>query len=870
MRVLTALIMAFCLVIMPISPARSQTFSDAPRGVEQVPGYPNLYVADARQFVAGALFFALLTQPRNVGELLGRFGTCTSDPTLARQLRGEGLRTSVISTQEVFTALRSGECVVFIGANFDVARLNNRPGGDNTSTDDVGTPTQDDVVIDRTPPDITPLQRIFAGTGRTITVSATITDAQSAIREAYVTMENGTRIQMTAAQGGSTYTATVNLPRDFVDERVILVATNTANRQANTRVALRLLPWCGPRAVVSQSVVQDIQTNLACVGISAGTPDGALGPNTCNAIGSYLDNRMSDFNAGGIRWGTLQQEVARACLAAQPVALDFPNRIEVDSDRTNVSIGLTQPGLTAFITVAGAGDLGTQTQAWRGQPLNFDLPMPQPGQTTGYRVVAIGPDGNALDTATLQLIRPAVILSVRPTGTVAATGPRTDFALTVTRGASAVAQIEARLPDVNPISQQYTGEGTTLSLQSPAPGTSQRVTFVALGRNGDALAEQTVTFNGPAPVEPTRLALQSPDGTSLDADTVRVHVIIETPGAATSLALRGGPDMAELARTPIGESVWETSHPLPAPGEIMTFMVLAYDRAGELIADDTLRVTRAPISMQVQPTGMFEADTDTMTAQVQVSTGADWIETILARDPRNGSVLGESAFSRGQVALSLDMPEPGDTRTVEIMAIGRDGAPYAPTEITLARPAAAIPVALVVTSPDGFAIDAQSTRLAVHIANPADTAVIVVSDPDSGQVLQQVRYTGDDWLGQVTMPEPGQDLPLVIEARNLAGDTLAQSQIMLIRPVAASVPFPNWIWIAALALGAIGAGYVGAKVGGKSTPDTKVPPPRPRIYAQPDEDPTISLAPASPPSVVVRIEPDETPETQIEMEHRNE
>lgn len=876
MRIFTALIVAFCLVIMPISPARSQTFSDAPRGVDQIPGYPNLYVADANSFMAGAFFLAILTRPRDLRAFLAPLETCTFSPALAQQLRNEGLRTSPVTAQQALTALVSGDCAVFIGANFDIARLNNRFDSEGGSEDDVGRPTQDDVipeddvVIDRTPPDITPLERLFESTGRAVTVRATITDRESAIRDAYIAMEDGTRVIMAPVQGGSTYAATVALPRNFDNETITLVATNTANRTNEVRTAIRLLPWCGPREVVSQSLVQDIQEDLACVGISAGTPDGALGPNTCNAIGGYLDNRMSSFDAGRIRWETLQQELARACLAVQPVVLDVPSRVEVDSDRTNVRVSLTQPGLTQSIIIAGGGDLGQQTLDWLGQPLFFDMPMPQPGQNAAYRVVAIGSDGNALDSASLQLIRPSAILAVRPAGPMTATEPSTDFAVTVTRGASATARVEARLPNANPVSQQYIGDTTTLSLVSPAPGTSQTVTFVALDRGGNELAQQIVVFNGPTPIVPTRLAIDSPDGDTLDANSVRVRVVLETSGAATALVLRGGADMAELASTGVDERVWETTHPLPRPGETMTFMVLAFDRVGDLVADDRLRIARAPISMQVQPTGMFEADTDSMTAQIEVSSGADWIASIVARDSQSGDILGESALVQGQAALPLEMPDAGDTQTVEIVAIGRDDQPYAPAEITLVRPAVAIPVTLVVTSPDGLAIDAQTTRLAVHVANPADTAVIVVSDPDSGQVLQQVRYTGSDWLGQVTMPEPGQDRPVVIEARNLAGDTLARSQIMLLRPAAIGLAVPSWIWIGALALGAIGIGYVAAKLGGKSTPETKIPPPRPRIYAQSDDDPEITLAPSSPPTVVVRIEQDDSPETEIEMEHRNE
>jgi hypothetical protein len=872
MRIFTALFLAFCLLVLPMVPAQSQTSSDAPRGLDPIPGYNSLYVVDAPRFMLGAFLLNMATQPRDVRAFLRGLRTCTSSRPLAIRLQNEGLRTTVVTAQETFTALSSGSCDVFIGANFDLAQLDRRlnSGGDDPRPTPPDRPTQpDDVDIDRTPPEITPLEQVFEGTGRTISVGARITDSQSDIREAYVQMSDGTRFQMTAPQGGSIYSATVNLPRDFGDQVIIFVAIDTANVPARARAGLRLLQWCGPREVVSQTLVQDVQENLACVGISAGATDGALGPNTCRAIGGYFGDRMPSFNAGRIGWATLQQELARACLAAQPVVLDVPGPIEVDTDRTNVRISLAQPGLTEFIRIAGADGVGTQTLTWRGEPLIFDMQMPPPGQDVAYRVQALGPEGDALDTATLRLIRPPVLMSVQPSGPVVASEPLTEFAVLVTRGASAVTLIEVRQPNANPVSQRYEGGTATLSLQSPEPGTSQRVSFVALDARGTALAQQTVTFNGPAPVLPTLLTLESPSGDRLDSGTVDLRVVVQTPGAAQQLMLRGGEDMAELARAQVGDRVWETTQTLPAPGEKIAFQVQALDRAGAVVAEDALDIERAPVSMQVQPTGVFEADTDSMMVQVQVNTGADWITAVVARDGEGGSVLDDGALAQGQTELKLEMPQPGETRSIAIAAMGRDEQAYASAELTLVRPAAIAPVALVITSPDGFAIDAERTSLEVHVANPADTAVIVVSDRASGQVLQRVRYEGEDWSGQVTMPAPGGNLPLVIEAQNLAGDTLARSQILLLRPVKPGFVFPSWGWIGALGLAAVGLGFLGAKFGGKRPVDPKIPPPRPRLYAQADQDPAVLLEPSHPPTIVLRIDEDETPEIEIEMEQES-
>ncbi|WP_158269997.1 hypothetical protein [Litoreibacter ponti] len=818
----------------------------------------------------------MLTRPRDVREFLTRLKTCASDRPLAFRLRQEGIRTAIISFSEVVPALRSGSCDVFVGTNFRLAQLDRRLNSDNGPSDDVpprqpdDAPDDDDVVVDRTPPQITPVQQVFEGKGRSIRVNARITDTQSRIREAFVVIAGGGRVRMSASQGSSDYSAAVELPRDFNDRVVAIVATDAANNSARSRVTLRLVPWCGPRTVVSRALVQDVQENLACVGISPGGADGALGPRTCEAIGGFLKDRMDSFDAGRIRWDTLQQDLRRACLAAQPVQLEVPDRIEIDRAQTTVAVGLRQPGLTQSIRIAGPA-VGTQTRPWRGQPVIFDMPMPSPGQDAAYRVQALGAEGNALDTATLRLIRPPALISVQPSGSVTATGARTDFAVSMTRGASAVARIEARQPGASPVGQVYAGGSLILSLQSPAPGASQQVSFVALDRSGNALARQSVTFNGPEPVVPTQLTLESLSGNIVDGETVRLRVVLESPGAASELVIRGGQGMAELARAPVGDRLWDTTHDLPPPGETIAFQVQALDRSGKPLAEDAVRIERAGVLMEVQPSGVFEADTDGLTVQSRVTSGADWIGTIVARVAGQDLVLGESALVQGQGRIRLDMPQPGDTQTVEILAIGRDGRPYAVEQISLVRPARApaLPVTLVVTSPDGFAIDAQNTRLAVQVVNPADTAVIVVSEPESGQVLERIRYSGGDWLGQVPMPEAGARLPLVIEAQNVSGETLAQSRIILTRPAAPRLAVPNLAWIGALILVALGIGYLGARLGGRgrknSAPDVTVPPPLPKIFAEHDRNPIRELDPVSPPTLMLHVEEGDAPEIRIEM-----
>ncbi len=864
MRFFASLIVVICLLVHPAGRAFAQSSSDAPRGAEPIPGYSGLYVADATRFIAGAVLFVRLTQTKDVREFLGKVKTCVASREVFTRLRSEGLNSALIRFSEAATALRSGACDVFVARNFDFAQLDRRFDSDDVNRDD------------STRPNISPPSQTIAGQGRTATVRAGISDPESGIRSVFFVHQDNKRIRMSAPQGSSTYTATVNLPRDFAEQSATIVATNSAGLSARARVTLRLMPWCGPRVAVSNALVKDVQENLACVGNSPGGSDGALGPNTCTAIGGYLRNRMESFNAGGIRWTALRDELERACIAVQPVRLDVPGAVEVDSPRANVRIGLRQAGSTSSIQVNGPG-IGNEIQTWRGRPLFFDLPMPPPGQTAAYRVQALGPEGNPRDTATLRLIRPPVAINVRPSGSLLVDQPTVDFTVTIPSSASAVSRIEARRSGANTVSQIFNGGSEVLSLSSPNPGASDIVTFVAVDRSGLPLAEQAVTLTRPEPIVPPSVSLQSPSGTILDASTVQLRVVLENAGEASDLIIRRAPDMLELARRSVGNGLWDVSQDMPPPGQGLVFHAQAVNRSGVVLAEDTVRVERPAVRLQVQPTGRFEDDADLMTAQATVTTGADWIETMIARGANNGSdqsVMAESTPVQGAADLQIAMPTPGAERIVEIVAIGRDSKPYASAKITLVRPTPE-PVTLLVTSPDGFEIEASVTRLSVEVINPAETAVIVVSDAGSNQVLSRGRFSGEDWLGQINMPEPGQSRALLIEAQDTAGQTLASSRIMLLRPAATGLVVPPWAWIAALILGGTGIGYIGARLRGSGraeTPrrDPTVPPPRPRVFAEPDEDPSITLAPSAPSTLAVRIDEDDTPEVEVAFEENKE
>ncbi|MEL6617803.1 MAG: hypothetical protein AAFP16_02935 [Pseudomonadota bacterium] len=881
MRVFFASLLALSLIVSASGQALAQASRLSVQGVEPIPGYTGLYVADANRFMAGAFLFVMLTQPRDVRAFLRQVKTCASDRVLVSRLRRERVNTSILSTEEVFTALRSGACDIYIGGNFDLAQLDKRLDGDTGPSDDTRsdpgddvTP-DDDVVADRTPPQIAPVRPIFEGQGRRTTVRARITDDQSAIREAFVQLPGGQRVRMNAAQGSPLYAATVDLPRDFDDLTAFVVATNTANLSARAAVTLRLLQWCGPREVVTGNIVRQVQDGLTCVGFSPGASDGALGPNTCRAIAGYLGGRMDQFNAGRLRWIGLRDELDRACQAAQPVALDVPPRIEVDAPRTRVAIGLSQPGLTASIRVTGPG-IGPQAQPWRGQPVLFDLPMPPPGQEAAFAVEAIGPEGTALDRDTLRLIRPPVVLNVRPAGSITVDGPGTDFTATLPGGASAVTRIEARGAGTAPISQPISGGTATLYVPAPGPGDTQRVTFTALDRSGNALARQTVTMTRPAPVLPPRLTLQSPDGPVVDAASARLRLVLENPGATAELVLRSGPDMAVLAGRPVGNGIWDTTQALPPPGREMVLRAQAMDRTGRVLVEDELRIRRAPVALEISPTGRFEADTDSVITVASVTSGADWITSVIAREndgSANAVTLAQSRLADGRARLQVSMPEPGQSLPVVIAAMGRDGEAHATQTITLVRPAAPVqaPVTLRVTSLDGFSVDADTTRLSVAVANPADTATIVVSDPDSGEVLSRAPYAGTDWRGPVKMPAPGRDRALVIEAQNAGGETLAMSQIMLLRPAAPGLVIPPWVWGALLTLAGVGSGYLIAKLrGGRRNQDTAqgrhVIAARPRIFAEPDHEPSVVLDPSSPLTLVMRVDEDVAPRIEVEME----
>lgn len=874
MRSPLVLVLALSLLVSSVWQGQSQTLPAAPRGAEAIPGYPGLYVADADRFMAGAFVITLLTRPGDVRTFLSRVKTCASQRALANRLRQEGLTTFAIAFAEVLPALRTGACDVFVGVDFDFEHLDRRldPGPDGQVPD---RPQPDGVVPgrdpegDRTPPEIAPLQQVFQGPGRTVRVEARITDRQSGIRSAFVVMPGGGRQRMSAPGGSSVYSAQVNLPRDFDDQTVAIQATDSAGRSARQVVTLRRLPWCGPREVIDGALVREIQESLACVGLSPGRADGVLGPDTCNAIGAFLGRRMDVFNAGRLRWSALRDEVGRACREAQPVTLDMPGPIEADEPRIVARIGLSQAGATETIRVTGPG-IGAQMREWHGQALAFGLPMPPPGQDSAYQVQALGPDGTPLDSEILRLIRPAALLAVRPSGQVVVDDPHADFTVAMSRGAAAVARIEAHRPGAPAIGKAFTGGPMTLSVPSPVPGASSRVDFVALDGDARPVARQIVTLSRAAPVLSPVLSLDSPAGRVVDAAVVHLRLGLENPGAAQDLVVSGGPAMAELARRPADPGIWDIWLDMPPPGQPIVFVARAVDRTGRELAADRLRITRAPIRLQVTPTGRVEADTDRVTVQVHVMSGADWVTAIVARADGTGPVLQDGAPVQGRAQLQLGMPAPGNALSVEVSAIGRDGRPYAPARLILVRPAAQQhPVALHVTSPDGFAVDAKSIRLSVQVRNPADTAVIVVADPASGDVLARSRFDGGDWRGQVAMPAPGKTRALIVEARDAAGNRLAGSRIMLLRPLATGPVIPPTVWIGGLVLLGVMVGYLAARLRGRGADpdaDLKKPPPRPNIYTEPDHDPTVGMVPPSPPVIVVRVEEDAKPDIEIKME----
>ncbi|WP_299653463.1 hypothetical protein [uncultured Tateyamaria sp.] len=887
MRVFWSFFLAICLLVYPAGHATAQSTRDGPRGAEPIPGYSGLYVADASRFMAGAFVVVMLTRPTDVQDFLGKVKTCSSTREVVARLRREDLNTALIRFPEASTALRTGVCDVFIGGDFDFAQLSRRLDAGSTTSDtdrpnpddDVGRNDNDDDVqrVDRTPPTIAPQAQVVEGQGRTAAVRARIFDAESGIQSVFLVYPDNSRVRMTASQGAATYSATVNLPRDFNDQTATILATNSAGLTARATVTVRLLPWCGPRVAVSNTLVREVQENLACVGQSPGGSDGALGPNTCTAIGGYLGGRMDIFNAGRIRWADLRDELSRACLAVQPVRLDVPAVIEIDAPRTNVRIGLLQAGPTRSIRITGPS-INDQIRQWRGQPLSFDLQMPQPGETASYRVQALGPEGNARDTAAFRLIRPPVQINVSPSGVVRVDTDRAEFRVTIPSGASAVSQIEARMRGAEAVGQFFDGGSEILTLPSPEQGEAERVMFVALDRSGRTLAEQTVTLTRSEPPVPPRLTVESAAGQMVDASSVQLKIVLERAGAVSELILRRAPDMVELARRPVGNGLWDSSQEMPPPGEAYVFHVQAVDRSGKILAEDAVRVERPAVRLEVRPTGLFEADTDVMTAEANVTTGADWIETIIARAAGGGSdqpMRAQSAVRQGRAELRINMPEPGATQPLEIMAMGRDGRAYASARIVLARPAVTRPVRLLVTSPDGFEVEASATRLSVEVLNPADTALIVVTDTGTNQVLARGRFNGAAWLGEINMPEPGQRRELMIEAQDASGRTLSNSQVMLFRPATAGLGVPPWVWMGGLVLGVIGLGLMvarqrGSRRIGTTGPEIYAPQPRLRVVAEPDRDPCITLEPAAPPSLAVRIEADDMPAVEIEYEEDKE
>jgi hypothetical protein len=691
-------------------------------------------------------------------------------------------------------------------------------------------------------------------------------------------LPGGEIVRMSAPAGSSRYSARVEMPRDF-DERILTIAARDRaqppNRAPRQRIVLRLMPICGPRVEVSNETVANIQRNLACLQIPPGPVDGALGRMTCGAIAQYLGDRGALFNNGSLPWERLDRELAAQCLAATPVVIDAPSRVSLDADRTSVSINLAPSGVAQTVRVF-AGSAVDESQSWRGTPLTFNLPMPAPGSETALQAEALSANGRVLARTRILLARPSVRISVSPAGPVVSEGQSTRFSVSVERGRSAVARIEARPSYAPATSRTATREPVAFDLPAPEPGARGTVSFVALDARGGILAETGVTVSAPAPVIPPSLSLGAENGPRIDADAARLTVVLENPGATANLILRSGASRTELARRGAGSGAWTLETPMPPPGQQIELLAQAVDRTGRVLAQDALRLERPAVALSVWPDAPFEADTDGVTAQIDVTRGASWIERIIARQAGAGPdapVLAEAELDLGRARLPLEMPAPGAEQEITLLAMGRDGAAYAPTNITLIRPGAVQPTTLQLSSPDGFAVDAAATRLAVEVINPARTAEIVVLEAGTGAVLVRASYAGTDWLAELTMPEPGANRPLRVEARDSEGITLAASNVTLSRPAALFWSPENWSrgGIAALVIGSVLLGCValflrrGARRKGE-TARTVPPMARPVLRARADPDPRIALEPAAPPALVLRTEPDTQPQFELESE----
>jgi hypothetical protein len=245
------------------------------------------------------------------------------------------------------------------------------------------------ILRDTNPPSVTivsPLNNALynEGTGNTIQVRATITDAEVAVKEAYVQVEGTAQVAL--AKSGNDYTATIPVPSvdgtDIVNKSLTIIAKDYEGNSATPSVNLRIQPINDPNAPV---------INWVCATTGAMYPAGygvhlrvfALGNNNGNSangiqkIEMFVDGSTTPLTATAVSGVANNFEV----IYTIPAAAVAGSVISVRAVATNQS-GLSEGVSTSFAVVAGTKITTDTTIAANNTTFENQTLIIQSGTTT--------------------------------------------------------------------------------------------------------------------------------------------------------------------------------------------------------------------------------------------------------------------------------------------------------------------------------------------------------------------------------------------------------------------------------------------------------------------------------------------------------
>ncbi|MEO8034568.1 MAG: hypothetical protein ABI837_09045, partial [Acidobacteriota bacterium] len=193
------------------------------------------------------------------------------------------------------------------------------------------------------------------GTGNTISVRATIADAEVGVKEAYVQLDGGAQVALT--RSGPDYIATIPVPNvdgvDIVTSTLTITARDYEGNTSAPSINIRIKPVNDPNAPV---------VNWACTSAGAMYPAGSVVKLRVFAQGNNAGNTANGIQKIEIFVGGSTTALTPTAVSGQPnyyeVSYAVPANAVVDSTTsvravvTNVA-GLTEGATTMFTVVNG-------------------------------------------------------------------------------------------------------------------------------------------------------------------------------------------------------------------------------------------------------------------------------------------------------------------------------------------------------------------------------------------------------------------------------------------------------------------------------------------------------------------------------------